>query len=473
MEQAQPNALGMIKQYFLDFGVLRDNPREFWAVQTVNFLDMLAFWTFMNISTVFLSGTLGWDDVGAGYVFTAFSMLVTISLFFTGFLTDTLGIRKALLLSMVLLFVGRGGIAVCGLWEGLPQRAWVAVPFFLLCSPAVAMTQTLYQAANKRFSSKRSRSASFNCWYLAMNLGAMAAGYTIDLVRLKLGLPDAWIYALGACTSVLSFLVALSLVRRETQVVGEGETPEPEPASQGPRARPWAIFKSIVHQPNFWRFMVLMVSVLGVRAAILYFPMLMPKYWMRVIGEGVEMGFLQSINPTIIIFGIVLTIPLAHRFKVFNVLVMGATVAALSLFILVLPWSWFGPDPATGYLRMAIWMAVLNSLGELFWSPKLQEFTAAIAPRGQEGSYYGLSMMPWFFAKLVVSSLSGHMLARFCPEGIGDRIRAGGVPFWESPEAMWLLLFLWALLGPILALVLARWLTRGTEASEKAVQAPA
>jgi len=461
MNQAQTNAIGMFKQYFLDFGVLRDNPREFWAVQAINFLDNVAYWSFMNIAVVFLSGTLGWDDVGAGYIFTAFSMLVTIALFFTGFVTDAIGIRKALLICMVLLFVGRGGIAVCGLWTTMPWRDWAAVPFFLLCSPGIAMTLTIYQAANRRFSSRRSRSASFNLWYLMMNLGAMLSGYSIDFIRLQLGLADAWIYAFAAATSILSFVVALLFIHRQEQVVGEGEAPE-EVSTSTERKAPWRIFRELIAEKAFWRFMVLMVSVLGVRAVFLYFPMLMPKYWMRVIGPDVEMGFLQSINPTIIIVGVVLTIPIAHRFNVFKVLVSGATIAAFSLFVLVLPWSWFGPDPATGYVRMTILMATVNSLGELLWSPKLSEYTAAIAPKGQEGSYFGLSMMPWFFAKLVVSSLSGHMLARWCPEDIGSRLLEG-VPFWQSPEAMWLVLFIWALVGPVVAIVLHRWLTQGAD----------
>ena len=32
-DKSDKTALGMIKQYFLDFGVLRDNPKEFWAVE--------------------------------------------------------------------------------------------------------------------------------------------------------------------------------------------------------------------------------------------------------------------------------------------------------------------------------------------------------------------------------------------------------------------------------------------------------
>jgi hypothetical protein len=104
-------------------------------------------------------------------------------------------------------------------------------------------------------------------------------------------------------------------------------------------------------------------------------------------------------------------------------------------------------------------MLVILSIGEVVWSPKLNEYIAEIAPAGQEGSYLGMSMVPWFAAKLVVGAISGHLLQRWVPEGIGVELQAGTVAFWDSPEAMWLLLFVWALSGPVIALVFRGWFT--------------
>jgi hypothetical protein len=56
------------------------------------------------------------------------------------------------------------------------------------------------------------------------------------------------------------------------------------------------------------------------------------------------------------------------------------------------------------------------SIGEAIWSPRLYQYTAAIAPKGKEGSYMALSLLPYFVAKLVVGMLSGRMLHRFCPD---------------------------------------------------------
>ncbi|MBN1334966.1 MAG: MFS transporter [Deltaproteobacteria bacterium] len=456
MEPSGPSsALRLIRQYILDFGVLRENRPAYWALQVVNVLESVAFFSFMNVATVLLTETLGWDDVATGWIYGAFTLLVTVSLFVTGFVTDALGIRRTAILALCLLLVSRGGIALVALWPSVPGRAWLAIPLLLVGSPGLAMVQTLYQAANRRFSTERSRGASFNVWYLLMNLGAVGAGWLIDGVHRSLGLDWAWVVAAGGAITLVSLAVCIRAIRGPDSGALTRTAASSEPILGRVAA--------VAALPVFWRFMVLMVIVLGVRAIWAYMSLLMPKYWLRVIGPDVQMGLLQTINPWIVLVGVVLMVPLANRFHVFWQLVVGASVSALSLGVLVLPWAWFGPDPASGYFRMAVVMAVVMSVGELLWSPKLSEFTAAIAPPGQEGAFYGLGMMPWFVAKLVVSGLSGHMLVRWCPEGIGTRIAAGGLPFWQSPEAMWLVLFGWALAGPLLATIFSPWLTKGAD----------
>ena len=110
---------------------------------------------------------------------------------------------------------------------------------------------------------------------------------------------------------------------------------------------------------------------------------------------------------------------------------------------------------------MTVIQLIILSIGEIIWSPKLQEYTAAVAPRGQEGSYLGMSLMPYFLAKTFIGLMSGHMLLRFCPEGIKPEIAAGTLTFWRSPEAMWLILSGFALLGLAMAFIFKGWLTRG------------
>jgi MFS family permease len=456
----QRSAWSMIRAYFLDFKVLKDCPREYWIVQAINLLDSLAYFAFLNIAIVFLSENLGFSDVRAGYVFTLFTTTTTLMLFFSGFITDSLGIKKATYLAMGLLFVSRGGIALCGFFPGVPHRTALVWPLFLLLAPGTAMVQTVFQAAVRRYTSERARAAGFSMWYLIMNIGAALGGFVIDIVRLDFKANNTWIINIGVVGAVLCTLLTLLFIRRELQVRGPGESPAKEELPTE-RKMPWEILREVVTQSSFWRFLVLVSCLIGVRSVYLYMALLQPKYWLRVIGENAPMGLFQAINPILIVVGLILFIPLANKFNIYKMLVFGGFISSISVFALVIPWRWVGSEVAAAYTTMTVIQLVILSVGEIIWSPKLQEYTAAVAPGGQEGSYLGMSLMPYFIAKTFISLASGHLLEHFCPQGILPKIVSGTLPFWRSPEAMWLLLGLFALAGLFIAILFRPWLTQG------------
>ena len=454
------SAWGVIKGYFLDFKVLKECRLEYWTIQMINLLDSFAYFAFLNIAIVFLSENLGFSDVNAGYIFAVFTTSVTLLLFFSGFVTDSLGIKKALYLAMALLLVSRGGITLYGFYPELPYRDVMIWPLFLLLAPGTAMVQTVFQAAIRRYTSSRTRSAGFSMWYLVMNIGAALGGFVIDFVRLTLDADNAWIVNIGVGAAVLSTLLTLLFIRNELQVLAPGETQAVEDKTV-PRKMPWQILREVVTQSTFWRFIVLVSCLIGTRAIFLYMALLQPKYWLRVIGDDAPMGLFQAINPILIVGGLILFIPIANKFNIYRMLVFGGVISSISVFALVTPWRWVSGDIVTAYTTMTVVQLVILSIGEIIWSPKLQEYTAAVAPPGQEGSYLGMSLLPYFVAKTAISLLSGHMLLRFCPEGIQPEILAGTLPFWRSPEAMWLILGGFALVGLAVAFVFKGWLTRG------------
>lgn len=455
--------------YFRDFGVLRETRVEYWALQVVNFLDCTIFFAMLNIAAVMLSDDFGFDDKQAGWIITAFSSGTTVCLFFSGLVTDWLGIRVSMYVAMGAMLILRLAVVWVGLDPTVPFRGAIVTASFVLMAPFMAMIQTMFQAANKRFTTGRSRSAGFNLWYLFMNVGAAAGGFIIDIVRLNLGLPNAHIFTYGVGAALISILLTLLFIRREEQLYGPDEKPSDAPAEPVKRLSPWENFARVVASDVFWRFTILIALLLGVRAVFAYMYLLFPKYWLRVIGPDAKMGTLQAINPILIVFGLVLLIPILHRFNVYKMLVYGAIVSALSLFIQAIP----SYGEQTYYVSIAALVAL--SIGELIWSPRLTEYTAAIAPEGQEGVYLGLSMMPWFFAKMFVSFFSGYWLERFVPELpngelLRDRLAAGAVAFWDSPSALWIYLGIPALGGPLIALVFKDFFTRGAR-FEKATKA--
>ena len=90
---------------------------------------------------------------------------------------------------------------------------------------------------------------------------------------------------------------------------------------------------------------------------------------------------------------------------------------------------------------------VLLSCGEAFYSPRVYEYAAAIAPKGQEASYAALSYVPFLLAKLLIGTFSGILLARYCPE---HGVRHSGT--------MWLFVALTATVAPVGLILLRRYI---------------
>jgi hypothetical protein len=88
------------------------------------------------------------------------------------------------------------------------------------------------------------------------------------------------------------------------------------------------------------------------------------------------------------------------------------------------------------YVMIALFVIML-SIGEVFYSPRVYEYAAAIAPAGQEASYSSLSYVPFLLAKLL-TGCSGFLLATYCPEH--------GV---RRPAILWLIIGLCATVAPI------------------------
>lgn len=461
----------MITGYFRDFSVLRDTRREYWGIQVVNFLDCTFYFAMLTIASLFLSKELGMNDVQAGKAIMWFTTAVTLLLTVSGMMTDWLGIRNSLRVSLGSMLVLRAAMVFVGITPSLPYRGLLATILLVLSAPFMAAIQTIFQSACQRYTTKHSRSAGFNLWYLFMNVGAAAGGYAVDFVRLNLKVSNVHIFSLGVITAALSLVCAEAFIRSEAQLRAADEPPDlagPTPA----RKSPMQILRDLVTHVSFYKLLLLISLVLGVRAVYAYFYLLMPKYWERTIGGEAAIGKLNMINPIGIVVGLILFIPLANKFKVFNMLIFGAMLSAVSLIPLAVPWHYFSDDIVRAHYWMAALCMVMVTVGEVFWSPKLNEYTAAIAPKGQEGTYLGFSMLPWFMAKLVVSYFSGWMLMRWSPEKVTisgvemplqQAMVAHQLDYWHRPEAMWFWLGVWAITGCVLAMLLRGWLTAGSE----------
>ncbi len=592
-----------IRTYFKEFGALKACGREYWIVQLVNLLDGVAYFAMLTVSTLYLSETLGYNDKDAALLWALCMAVYTGMGFFAGFLGDSLGIKKTLHLSIVLLVVSRLAISAT-------TAKTVVLPSLFVIAIGTAIMTPILIAATKRYTTPKSQTAGFNMLYFLMNIGAFVGNVTLDPLR-ALPWGNRSVFMVGSAMSILCWLAILLLWRRplakvDAQAKGDkngssGETESKENGGKPDKEKweaPWTIALSVIRESTFWRFMLFLVILVGVRLVFEHQYQVYPKYYIRTMSafvfnvdkelgadldtkeasdavrdafgkhdvalsgktriiveatetlgwrvtdggrefrvlasdyaldpglradleaeritadvraafeaylnvalseqvriniekrgvrwllkdaqrtyrvldtaEGlrvyeasVPIGALNSINPLIICFGVILSTPIVARFKLFNVMFFGITISAVSMLFLVIPptwicglWGWTLPQ---GYALIVILQIVLFSIGEAIWSPRLYEYTAAIAPKGREASYMGLSYFPMFFARFAEGPLAGSMLTDYCPPDVTDRLAT--VSYSQSPQFMCLILAAIAIASPILIFLLRGVVQKGS-----------
>ena len=476
-----------LKNFFQKFAVLRGAPRELWIIYAAYILENLAYKAgAATVLTLWLSSDLGFGDKSAGAMVATWSAVMTLITVFIGPLTDVLGVRRTFLLGFGVCLISRTVMA-------LTAERWIVLPFGLYLQAAgIALMVPVMAAAMKKYSNTAQRSVAFSLYYALMNLGFAAGDWLFDRVRSPLhglGEHGHWtLPLLGTELSTYRVLILFSVVftvpgmlltwfcLRDGVEMGEnGMTITPRTKSfvgknslaalastvRETAVQTGKIFASLWRQPAFYRFLAFMTLVVGVRMIFYHLAYTFPKYGLRELGDGAPIAQISSMVNSILIVGLVPVCGiLTQKISAYRMVTVGSFISALSVFFLAVPSEWFRPlaDGWLGNLIAHQWLhingtvnplyisiflfVVLLSVGEALWSPRLYEYAAAIAPKGQEASYMALSLLPYFLAKFFVGGSSGWLLATFCP-ATGAR----------HPETMWLLIGGMALITPLGAIL--------------------
>jgi MFS family permease len=224
------------------------------------------------------------------------------------------------------------------------------------------------------------------------------------------------------------------------------------------------LFTALLHQAGFYRFLVFLVLIAFLKLIFMQMNYVYPKFGIRELGDGAPIGRLWAINSILIICLVPFVGALTQRFSAYKMVTLGAIISAASVFIMALPTVWFEPlaagfvgrwlghgylglhgDVHPYYVMIALFVALL-SVGEAFYSPRVYEYAAAIAPKGQEASYSALSYVPFLIGKLLVGTFSGMLLAKYCPE---NGVRHSGI--------LWLAVALTATVAPVGLIVFRKY----------------
>jgi proton-dependent oligopeptide transporter, POT family len=472
----------MIRNYFQDFGLLFKLPREFWTVQALNFVYCAFYFTFITFSSVHLSQDMGFSDVGAGLLFGVFMFGTAIIMILMGPVLDRLGFRKTPLIAAFIIIVGTVCVGLIPIYVGAtPEGRTLMVIAYIISMIGNGLMFPVLTAGVKRFTNSETRGAGFNMWYLTMNIGAITM-FMIDVLRRPLennatteqiavfrdAGGNANIMWYLATLLVLCWLIVFSFLKNEEQfpefkdikkhdanALAKKKLVKKQPLGE--------LLREIWQDRTFRKVLALLFITIPAHMPFVAAFIIYPKYYTRVISSDVEFGSIASLNPIIIVIGLILFAPLLKRFSVYWVLTVGMSIGGMSVLVLAIPPQWFQSvfgigiaDIGQAYMTMAIIQIVIFAMGEFIWSPQLQAYVGSIAPEGKEGTYMGVTRYPYTVAKLLGGAVGGLLLAKYCPEGVKPMIESGTLSYGDSPQMMMLILAMFTLVSPITLILLKK-----------------
>jgi MFS family permease len=487
---AVPFAPTGISGFIAKFTVLRGAQRELWLTFLIKFFIYTAYSITNKTMVLWLSRDLGYSDQAAGVlVGWLWAPAMTIFTLLAGSLTDAIGLRRTFFLGVTICAMART-VMVC------TTVPWAALACGLLpLAVGEALGTPVLLAATRRYSTIRQRSISFSIIYMVMNVGYIAAGWIFDFVR-QLNLRFT-LFGSHPTTHQQLFMVSLAFeillfptiyfLRRGVDAE-RGDQPVKPPISAVPRSF-WAgitetvrqsasdtvrLFRRLLGQSAFYRVLAFFLLIGFLKAIFLQMDYVFPKFGDRVLGPHAPVGKLANINAILIILLVPAIGALTQRLAAYRMVVIGGAICAAGVFIMALPTRWFVAAANSGfgqwlghdylgvtgsihpyYVMAALYLAVF-SVGEAVYSPRVYEYAAAIAPKGQEASYGALAYLPFLVGKLLIGT-SGWILAAFVPAE-GPR----------RPGMMWLIFALAASVAPI-GLIVFRPYIRVPEAGREPV----
>ncbi|HNT27345.1 MAG TPA: MFS transporter, partial [bacterium] len=371
---------------------LRASPRDLWLLYGTKVLEYSAYAMINMTIVLYLTKNFGMGDVAAGTYFSVWSILINFFTIVIGAVTDTIGIKRTLLLGTITLVITRFILALSG-------DIYTATVFgFMPYAFGLAVMAPVISVGIKKMTTKETAAMGFALFYTLMNVGYAIGGWLWDKIRIGVAAGGgSWtVPGLGAALApyeaiffagfllTLPSLLFLSLLRDGVELDDKGQVvfkPQPKlPGGIFTVAKNTAVnaltgtaksLKSTWSDPFFYKFLLIIFIVVFVRLVFFHLnSMTLPKYGLRLFGPGAKIGALYGVlNPVLVVILVPLVGYFFKKVPSYRMLLIGTTVSALACFIGVMPGAWF--EGLNGTLLSGIvfteWLGVAGDPHPAYW----------------------------------------------------------------------------------------------------------
>ena len=431
--------------------------RAFWTANTVEMLERMAYYAVFIVITIYLSQVMGFSDLEAGIISGLFSGALYLLPTFAGAYADKIGFRKSMLIAFSCLTVGYFGLGLLPtllesaglvsyghdtLFTGLRESSmrYAIIPVMLIIVIGGAFIKSIISGTVARETTSETRARGFSLFYMMVNIGSFTGKTVVEPIRRALGSEGLVYLNYFSATTTLVALLIVFFLYKTTHTEGQGKSL---------REIGMGLWKVLTNT----RLIILTLITSGFWMVYMQLYATMPKYVIRMAGEQSAPAWYANVNPLVVVLLVNAVTTLMKKRDAVTSMIVGMLLMPLSALVMasgnMMQGDIFGMNPIAFMMVVGI---AIQALAETFISPRYLEYFSKQAPKGDEGMYLGFSHINSFIASVLGFGLSGHLLAKYCPDPSLFPSREAWEAAAQNAHYIW---FYFAAIGMISAIALA------------------
>ena len=308
--------------------------KAFWVANTVELFERAAYYGVFIVITLYLSRILGFNDIQAATIAGTFSAFLYLLPTFAGALADKIGFRNSMLLAFTLLTTGYGGLALFPTWlesaglveyghttvfKGLTESGlqYGIIPIMALIVIGGAFIKSVISGTVAKETTEATRAKGFAIFYGMVNIGAFSGKTIVKPLREALG--NEGLITLNYFSASMTFLalIAIWFFYKSAQHSGEGKTFR-------------QIWNALLKVCSNGRLIILILIITGFWMVQHQLYATMPKYVLRLAGEGASPSWYANVNPLVVVLCVNLVTQLMRHRTALTSMTVGMFIMPLS-----------------------------------------------------------------------------------------------------------------------------------------------
>ncbi len=195
-------------------------PRALWGINLTYLLEGLTYFGVLSLLAIYFNNFIKLNDIVAGRMVGILTAGITLSMLFLGATVDWIGVRKALLIALSFMLIGRLFLTIAphmgpgGLWATAHKWAMAGIMGIIL---GYGIYQPACYTAVKKFTTPKTAAMGYAMLYAIMNLGGFLPGLISPPIRKSYGILGVyWVYV--GLTALEIILVALILSKKTVEL---------------------------------------------------------------------------------------------------------------------------------------------------------------------------------------------------------------------------------------------------------------